>query len=269
MPEPQRGDVRRDGRRDQQGTAARYRVAEDLTRLVAEAADYSANHPEAAELGGWWWTPEPALEPPAEPAMRVGEGREAAVLALFCLEPHSGDGVPDVPGVVEAPYLLVTERSRGLAKHPGQVAFPGGALEAFDHGPGAAALREAHEEIGLDPARVGVIGLLPPAPVPISGFMVTPVVGVTEDPGLLTPQAGEVEAVIRVPVRRLVDPANRTTSVIRRHGTTHRAPAFVVDGTLIWGFTGILLDRILSRLGWEEPWDQEASVDPREYQPLF
>lgn len=250
-------------------------VAGELRRLVADAAEYSTRHREAAELGGWWWTPEPAREPPSDPAMRLGEGRAAAVLALFCLGPRCDDGVSTGPGRLhrsggaDDPYILVTERSHGLAKHPGQVSFPGGALEAFDHGPAAAALREAQEEIGLDPARVEVVGLLPPAPVPISGFMVTPVVGVTEDPGPLTPRAGEVEAVIRVPVRRLVDPANRTTSAIHRHGTTHRAPAFLVDGTLIWGFTGILLDRILSRLGWEEPWDQEASVDPREYQPLF
>ncbi|GAB3192825.1 NUDIX hydrolase [Nesterenkonia suensis] len=234
-------------------------VVEELRALVAAADVYAISHPEAAELGGWWWTPEPARRPPAEPAMRVGEGREAAVLVLFCLRADDGG----------APCVVVTERSLGLAKHPGQVAFPGGALEAGDAGPAAAALREAHEEIGLDPSRVEVIGTLPPAPVPVSGYMVTPVVGVAEVLGELTPQIGEVESVIQVPVRRLVDPGNRSTSVIHRQGITHRAPAFVVDGTLIWGFTGILLDRILSRLGWEQPWDQEASVDPREYQPLF
>ncbi|MDZ5077076.1 CoA pyrophosphatase [Nesterenkonia sp. HG001] len=245
-------------------------MVDELSRLVASAGEYAVKWPEAAELGGWWWTPEPATTPPAEPAMLPGEGREAAVLVLFCLGPSSGAGTAAAgAGDVAPPYVLVTERSRSLAKHPGQVAFPGGAVEAFDADPTAAALREAHEEIGLEPSRVEVIGQLPPAPVPVSGFMVTPVVGVVRETGVLVPQVGEVEAVIRVPVPQLVDPVNRSTSVIHRHGTTHRAPAFLVGGTLIWGFTGILLDRILSRLGWEEPWDQEASVDPREYQPLF
>lgn len=234
----------------------RTRMSGELCRLVSSAAAYVARAPDAAEVGGWWWSPEPAEEVPENPVMRPGEGRAAAVLALFCV------------GVGE-PYVVVTERSAGLSKHPGQVALPGGAVEDFDADPTAAALREAQEEIGLDPFRVEVIGTLPPAPVPISGFMVTPVLGITDDPGELIPQSGEVETVIRVPVRSLVDPANRSTSVLHRGRATHRAPAFVVEGTLIWGFTGILLDRMISRLGWEQPWDWELSVDPREYQPLL
>lgn len=231
-------------------------IVHELRALVAAAADYVVRVPAAAETGGWWRSPEPAETVPENPVMRPGEGREAAVLALFCLD---GDD----------PYVLVTERSADLAKHPGQVALPGGAQDDDDAGPAATALREAQEEIGLDPTRVEVIGTLPPAPVPISGFMVTPVIGVTTDPGVLTPRTGEVEAVIRVPLRALVDPANRSTSVLHRGRATHRAPAFVVEGTLIWGFTGILLDRMIARLGWEQPWDWELHVDPRQYQPLL
>lgn len=226
-----------------------------LRAVVADAADYRSRHPRAAEVGGWWQQ-EPAVEVPARPAMRPGEGRDAAVLMLFCLP-----AAPD-----EEPYLLVTQRAAGLSAHPGQVALPGGALEPEDSGPVAAALREAGEEVGLDPAGIEVLGPLPPAPVPVSGFMVIPVLATTADPGPMTPEAGEVDRVIRVPLSALVDPANRSTSLLHRRGTTFRGPAFVVDGTLIWGFTAILVDRMLARLGWERPWDARRTVDPQDFQ---
>lgn len=262
----------------------------DLRRVVAVAAGYARDHPEVAAVGGWW-EPEPLRQLPARPAMRPGEGREAAVLMLFCLPDDGGPGAPgdaagggSGEGVVREPdhpepdrpepdrpepYLVVTQRAAGLSAHPGQVAFPGGGLEEHDAGPVAAALREAGEEIGLDPSGVEVLGLLPPAPVPVSGFMVSPVLAVSADPGTLTPEAGEVDRVIRVPVSALVDPENRRTSELRRRGRVLRAPAFVVDGTLIWGFTAILIDRLITRLGWERPWDAARTVDPRDYRQLI
>ncbi|GAA1150941.1 CoA pyrophosphatase [Nesterenkonia lutea] len=231
-------------------------VSTRLQALVQQGRDYADEHPESSSHGGWW-NLRPSTRAPAETPAGMENARPAAVLMLFCA-PTPGD---------DAAHLLLTERSPGLKKHPGQIAFPGGAQEDFDLDPTAAALREAQEEIGLDPARVRVLGALPPAPVPISGFMVTPVIGVAGQPGTLTPQTGEVERVLPVRLEQLIRPENRCTTVLHRPGAVFRAPAFLVEGTLIWGFTGILVDRLLNRLGWEQPWDAAVNVDPRDHLP--
>lgn len=236
-----------------------------LAQLVGAARDYAAAHPEAAAVGGWW-NAEPVTSPPSQPVMRAGEGREAAVLMLFCGGADAGPaGGSAGPG---GPEVLLTERSAGLKKHPGQISFPGGAKEEADLDAAAAALREAQEEVGLDVDRLTVLGTLPPAPVPVSGFMVSPVLATVQDPGVLTPQTGEVDRVLRVPVQELISPQTRCSSAMRRRGVTLKAPAFLLGDTLVWGFTGILLDRVLDRLGWAQPWDVSREVDPRDYQAL-
>ncbi|GGE75402.1 NUDIX hydrolase [Nesterenkonia cremea] len=248
---------------------SRSQLESQLEALVRDAADYSSRHPQGAAEGAWWERMPAELPGPGsaswqlrpddedwDPAV-VGSWRRAAVLFLVCL-PEDG----------AEPYLLLTERSAGLAKHPGQVSLPGGKQEEFDAGPAACALREAQEEIGLDVSRVSLVGTLPPAPVPVSGFIVTPIVATAADPGVLTPQAGEVERVLHVPLQALIDPQNRRSAAIRWKGVERRSPAFLCDGALIWGFTGILLDRVLDRLGWSQPWDESRSLDPREHQRL-
>ena len=249
---------------------SRSQLESQLEALVHDAAGYSREHPQGAAEGAWWERVPAELPGPGSPSWQlrpddedwnpavVSSWRRAAVLFLFCL--------PE--GAVAEPYLLLTERSAGLAKHPGQVSLPGGSQEEFDAGPAACALREAQEEIGLDVTRASLVGTLPPAPVPVSGFMVTPVVATAADPGVLTPQAGEVERVLRVPLTQLVDPQNRRSAVLRWKGVERRSPAFLFDGVLIWGFTGILVDRVVSRLGWSQPWDETRAVDPREHQRL-
>lgn len=227
-----------------------------LEALLQQGRDYALEHPESSGSGGWW-NPSPATRPPRKTPAGMENARQAAVLMLFCAPTADDD---------EA-HLLLTERSPGLKKHPGQISFPGGAQEKFDRDPTAAALREAQEEVGLDPARVRVLGSLPPAPVPISSFMVTPVIGMAGHTGVLRPQSGEVERVLTVRLEALTRPENRRMTVLRRAGTVFSAPAFLVDGTLIWGFTGILVDRVINRLGWEEPWDAGRSVDPGDYLP--
>ena len=243
-----------------------------LGRLVESARDYAAAYPEAAAVGGWW-NARPVTEPPSSPVMRVGEGREAAVLMLFCAGigdlADSGLGAPArfaSDAGPDGPEVLLTERSAGLKKHPGQISFPGGAREESDLDAAAVALRESQEEVGLDVDRLTVLGALPPAPVPVSGFMVSPVLAAMQDPGVLTPQTGEVDRVLRVPVHELVSPRNRCSSALRRRGVTLKTPAFLLGDTLVWGFTGILLDRVLNRLGWAQPWDVSREVDPRDYQ---
>ena len=226
-----------------------------LRGLVADAADFVQQNPDDAAAGQWWW-PQPTRR--QQPAMSEATAiRHAAVLVLLW---EDDDG----------PRLLLTERSAALAKHPGQISFPGGAAEEFDVDPAGTALREAQEEVGLDPARVEVIGPLPPALVPVSGFSVTPVLAVAGDLGVLTPHSGEVARVIRAPVADLTAPRHRYMAVIDRDGMSLPTPAFyfgegTAEAAFVWGFTGILLDRMLDRLGWAQQWDEHRVLDPRRF----
>lgn len=168
-------------------------------------------------------------------------GRESAVLVLF------GEGE-------EGPDLLLIQRSSTMSSHAGQPAFPGGAVDDTDADVVAAALREAQEETGLDPAGVDVIGRLPALYLPPSGFVVTPVLGWWREPspvGVVDP--GEVERVVRVPLAELLDPANRYSV---QHPSGFVGPAFGVRGLVVWGFTAGLLSRLFAFVGWERPWDE-------------
>ncbi|MCW2607068.1 MAG: coenzyme pyrophosphatase [Frankiales bacterium] len=168
-------------------------------------------------------------------------GRASAVLALFG-EDRQG------------PELLLIERASTMRSHAGQAAFPGGAVDPDDDGPVAAALREAQEEVGLDPSTVQVLGQLPDLYLPPSGFVVTPVLGWWRAPhevGVV--DAAEVASVHRVPLADLVDPDNRLTLT---HPSGWVGPAFEVDDLLVWGFTAGVLDRLLHFGGWAVPWDR-------------
>jgi 8-oxo-dGTP pyrophosphatase MutT (NUDIX family) len=177
-------------------------------------------------------------------------GRPSAVLILF------GEGP-------EGPELLLMERAGSLRTHAGQLSFPGGALDPedgdpFTTGPLRAALREAQEETGLDPHGVQLFGELPRLYIPVSGFVVTPVLGWWRAP---TPvravDPAETARVFTVPVSRLTDPAHRVTTA---HPSGHRGPAFLVEPALVWGFTAGVIDRLLHYAGWERPWDRSQLV---------
>jgi 8-oxo-dGTP pyrophosphatase MutT (NUDIX family) len=166
-------------------------------------------------------------------------GRPSAVLMLFATGP-------------QGPDVLLIERAASLRSHAGQPAFPGGALDPEDDGPVAAALREAEEEVGLDPASVEIIAELPALFIPVTGYVVTPVLAWWRAPHAVWPvDTGEVAAVVRVPVSELADPANRQRV---RHPSGWVGPAFTVGGLVVWGFTAGLLDRLLKLGGWEQPW---------------
>ncbi len=186
------------------------------------------------------------------PSSLGGEANPSAVLILFADSPAHG---PDV---------LITERSANMRSHAGQAAFPGGRIDPLedgseDEGPIRAALREAREEAGVDPAGVRVFGELPELYLPPSDFLVTPVLAWWHTPNAAAVTSpDEVAAVHRVPVSALVDPANRFRL---QHPSGYRGPAFVVDELLVWGFTAGVLDAVLRLGGWERHWEPAEVID--------
>jgi 8-oxo-dGTP pyrophosphatase MutT (NUDIX family) len=181
-------------------------------------------------------------------------GRHSAVLVLF------GE-------TAAGPDVLLIERAHTMRSHAGQPAFPGGALDPDDgdpdgDGPVNAALREAGEEVGLEPTTVDVLGRLPALFLPPSGFVVHPVVAWWRAPHAVdVVDEAEVAAVARVPIAELVDTANRLRV---RHPSGWIGPAFEVRDLLVWGFTAGLLDKLLDLGGWARPWDETRSrtLDP-------
>lgn len=211
----------------------------------------------AADTGGWQLDlPVPAVS------------RPAAVLILFgVLDSLPSDHSARSAAVSRDLDVLLLARATTLRSHPGQVAFPGGRMDPEDDGPVAAALREAHEETGLDPAGVEVLGALTAVPLEYSGHVVTPVLGWWRRPSVVrVVDEAESADVFRAPVADLLDPANRGVTVIRRDGRQWRGPGFLVprpEGDaphLVWGFTGMVLDRLFDRLGWTEPWDETREL---------
>ena len=146
----------------------------------------------------------------------------------------------------EGPALILTKRSSRLKHHPGQIAFPGGKVDPTDASSEAAALREAHEEVGIDPVRVRIIGALPVHET-VTGFAVTPYVGLI--PGTFAPvaEAGEVEEVFTVPLDHVLSPGRyaierrRWMGVWRRYYTVPYGPYY------IWGATARILRGLAER----------------------
>jgi len=174
--------------------------------------------------------------------------RESAVLMLL------GEGV-------DGPDLVLIERAHDMRSHAGQVALPGGASDPDDDSPSTTALREAKEEIGLDPDGVDVLVELPALWLPPSNFAVTTVLAWwRQESPIGVVDAGEVASVLRAPLRDLVNPEHRFTV---RHPSGHQGPGFAVSGPpgelVLWGFTAGVVDQVLRRAGLEQPWDRSRT----------
>lgn len=171
------------------------------------------------------WTPG-LLPDDARPA--------AALLALF----------PDAAG----PHFILTKRSSELPTHRGQVSLPGGAVDPGES-LAQAALREAHEEVGIAPGTVDLVGALTPVHIPVSGFVLHPLVGCLSERPQLVPAPGEVSRLIDVPVSELLDPGRHRSVVSVREGIEFEMPYFDLDGEQVWGATAMVLAEFAAVLG--------------------
>ncbi|WP_187428552.1 CoA pyrophosphatase [Roseobacter fucihabitans] len=137
-------------------------------------------------------------------------------------------------------HLLLTKRSSALKHHPGQIAFPGGKQDEADADVIAAALREAHEEIGLPPENVDVLGTLP-AHETVTGFIVTPVIGVITRDFTITPEKDEVDEVFSVPLAHVLDAERYVIESRRWRGAKRSYYAVPYGPYYIWGATARML----------------------------
>jgi 8-oxo-dGTP pyrophosphatase MutT (NUDIX family) len=143
--------------------------------------------------------------------------------------------------------LALTQRAEALRSHPGQVSLPGGRLEPGENAI-AAALREAHEEVGANPALVTPIGALTALHIPVSGHLLHPIVAASPARPDFVPHDGEVAKLIEVPLRVLAAPTTRELRTWVYEGATFTVPGFAVDDVFIWGATAMVLAEFLALL---------------------
>ena len=160
----------------------------------------------------------------------LNDARDAAVLIPIVADPE--------------PTLIFTVRTETLSSHKGQISFPGGAIDDDDDDAIAAALREAHEEIGLEPANVEVLGELDTFPTFVTGFVVTPVIGWLEQAPRLEPNPDEVAAILEVPLTQLTDEI-RSEPGFSHRDRTYPTEAWVWNDNVIWGVTARIIRSFL------------------------
>jgi 8-oxo-dGTP pyrophosphatase MutT (NUDIX family) len=164
----------------------------------------------------------------------------------------------DAPGTKDAAVLVpllprpgglvavFTERRADLSRHAGEISFPGGRQDEPDEDLRLTALREADEEIGLEPERVELVGALPPVGTFVTGYRVHPFVGVVADGPAWRPQETEVARVLELSIADLVS-GHEMRRLVRK-GVPFRTPTYTVDGHLVWGATARIVQSLLDRL---------------------
>ena len=186
-------------------------------------------------------------------ALEEGRRREPVLIAGDVLDEEAGlVGITPAAVLVAVvdrpePTVILTLRPMTMRKHPGQISFPGGRIDPGDAGPVDAALREAEEEIGLPPGLVEVIGTADRYRT-VTGFEVTPVIGIVPPDVPLTPHPGEVEAVFEAPLSYLLDPAHQAVRTAEFRGRERSYFEIDYQGRRIWGATAAMIVNLSRRL---------------------
>jgi mutator protein MutT len=182
--------------------------------------------------------------PQKRPSDLPGDGKVAAVLALFC--DQGNDEKPD--SLPTMPDLLLTQRAINLTNHGGQISFPGGRLEPGESTQ-QAAIRETEEEIGVHESKIELFGQLTSVYIPPSDFTVTPYVGVIRGEPNFKCCPREVEKIVRAPLNQLMEPEALTSGMVTRsNGETLKVPCYRIGGHQIWGATAIMVGELVERL---------------------
>jgi 8-oxo-dGTP pyrophosphatase MutT (NUDIX family) len=174
------------------------------------------------------------LDPAAAARLRVPGARHAGVL------------VPLFTDAAEALHAVFTRRRHDLRSHPGEISFPGGRRDEGDADLCATALREAHEEIGLPPAAVRLVGALQPTPTFVTNYAIYPFVGLIEAGFAWAPADAEVAEVLELPLDAVRAGYARRRLV--RRGMPFRTDTYLVGDDLIWGATARIVADLLDRL---------------------
>jgi 8-oxo-dGTP pyrophosphatase MutT (NUDIX family) len=185
-----------------------------------------------------------------------GTGFDNRAVREYLLTPEQAAAM-DAPGHKDAAVLVslyrdpltavFTERRADLSSHAGEISFPGGRQDHPDEDLRETALREAHEEIGLNPEGVDLVGALPPVGTFVTGYRIFPFVGLIEPDQTWRPQDTEVEKVLEFTLAELVR-GHEMQRLIRK-GVPIKTPTYTVDGHLVWGATARIVQSLLERLG--------------------
>jgi 8-oxo-dGTP pyrophosphatase MutT (NUDIX family) len=178
-----------------------------------------------ADLGQYLLTPQEAAE------MDAPGSKDAAVLVPLYCDPLT---------------TILTERRQDLSRHAGEISFPGGRQDHPEEDLRKTALREAQEEIGLDPDAVELVGALPPVGTFVTGYRVFPFVGIVQPGQVWRPQASEVAQVLEFTLHDLIE--GHEMQRLLRKGVPIKTPTYTVDGHLVWGATARILESLFERL---------------------